>query len=103
METLRSLARLSGVLVVVAAAFASPPARAADMEILAASCSGCHTSADGLTTTIPRIRGLPQVVFMQAMQGFRTGQRPATVMDRIAKGFTEDEIRQLAEYFNTHK
>jgi cytochrome c553 len=30
------------------------------------------------------------------MQAFRTGGRPATVMDRIAKGFTEEEIRAIA-------
>jgi cytochrome c553 len=103
MGRLRWLSYLGGVAIVTGVALASPPARAGDPQVLAASCSGCHTSTDGLTTAIPRIRGLPGVVFMQAMEGFRTGKRSATVMDRIAKGFTEDEIRQLAEYFNARK
>jgi cytochrome c553 len=30
------------------------------------------------------------------MKAFRSGQRPATVMDRIAKGFSDDEIRAIA-------
>lgn len=30
---------------------------------------------------------------------FRTGERAATVMDRIAKGFTDEEIRAIAEWF----
>jgi cytochrome c553 len=30
------------------------------------------------------------------MEAFRAGQRPSTVMGRIAKGFSEDEIRGIA-------
>jgi sulfide dehydrogenase cytochrome subunit len=33
------------------------------------------------------------------MQEFRSGQRAGTVMDRIAKGFTDDEIQALAAWF----
>ena len=32
------------------------------------------------------------------MREFRSGARPATVMDRIAKGFTEDETRAIAAW-----
>ena len=32
------------------------------------------------------------------MHAFRTGERQATVMDRIAKGFTEEETRAIAEW-----
>jgi sulfide dehydrogenase cytochrome subunit len=42
-------------------------------------------------------------MIVDALRAFRTGQRPSTVMDRIAKGFTEDEIKQLAAYFSAKK
>jgi cytochrome c553 len=32
------------------------------------------------------------------MKAFRTGQRQATVMDRIAKGFNDDETRAIAAW-----
>jgi cytochrome c553 len=32
------------------------------------------------------------------MQAFRTGARPATVMDRIAKGFSDEETRAIATW-----
>jgi cytochrome c553 len=32
------------------------------------------------------------------MQAFRTGERQATVMDRIANGFTDDETRAIAAW-----
>jgi cytochrome c553 len=37
------------------------------------------------------------------MQEFRAGQRPATVMDRIAKGFSEDEIKAIAAWYAAQK
>ncbi len=90
-------------LAAAAASLAPPPAAAAEAPGLASSCSGCHTTSDTLATAIPRIRGLPEPVFLEAMRAFRTGQRPATVMDRIVKGLTEDEIRQLAAYFGARR
>jgi cytochrome c553 len=33
------------------------------------------------------------------MKVFRSGQRPATVMDRIAKGFSDDEIEAIEAWF----
>jgi len=32
------------------------------------------------------------------MLAFRSGERPATVMGRIAKGFSDDEIRAIAAW-----
>jgi cytochrome subunit of sulfide dehydrogenase len=104
MASLRSLASVSLLMVVVTGAvLAATPAPAADPQVLASSCSGCHTNDEKLTTAIPKIRGLPETVLADAMRAFRAGQRPATVMDRIAKGFTDDEIKQLAAYFSARK
>jgi cytochrome c553 len=33
------------------------------------------------------------------MKAFRNGGRPATVMDRIAKGFSDDEIAAIAAWY----
>ena len=78
-------------------------ALAADPQALVSSCSGCHTNSAKLNTAIPKIRGLPAAVIAEAMHSFRTGRRTATVMDRIAKGFTDDEIRQMAEYLSVQE
>jgi sulfide dehydrogenase cytochrome subunit len=48
---------------------------------------------------VPRIIGLDRAVIVKAMQEFRSGQRAATVMDRIAKGFTDDEIQAIAAWY----
>jgi cytochrome c553 len=33
------------------------------------------------------------------MQDFRAGKRPATVMDRIARGFTDEESQAIAAWY----
>jgi len=64
----------------------------------ALSCSGCHQppGADG---AVPSLAGRPAEEIVAALTQFRRGERTATVMDRIAKGFTDDEIRAIAEWF----
>jgi cytochrome c553 len=37
------------------------------------------------------------------MVEFRNGRRPTTVMDRIAKGFTDDEIKAIAAWYAAQK
>jgi cytochrome c553 len=80
------------------------PARAASIPPPgAASCSGCHTSSSTVQTTVPRLAGTNSEAIVTAMTAFKAGQRPATVMDRIAKGFSDDEIRAIAAWYATQK
>jgi cytochrome subunit of sulfide dehydrogenase len=62
----------------------------------ASSCSGCHAPA--INTAIPSLRGLAADQIGAAMLAFRSGQRSATVMDRIARGFSEQEIAAIAAW-----
>ncbi len=82
--------------VLLAALVASAPAWA-DAPPGAASCSGCHGSP-ALGTAIPSLNGHTAADIVAQMQAFGAGQRPATVMGRIAKGFSEDETRAIAEW-----
>ena len=65
----------------------------------AASCSGCHAAKAGVDTPVPRLAGQDAAAIVAAMQAFRTAARPATVMDRIAKGFSDDEVKAIAAWF----
>ena len=37
------------------------------------------------------------------MDAFRSGSKPGTVMGRIAKGFTDDEMRPIAAWLAAQK
>jgi cytochrome subunit of sulfide dehydrogenase len=69
----------------------------------AASCTGCHAGNAKVETTVPRIAGRNPAEIVAAMEAFRSGQKPATVMDRIAKGFSEAETRAIAEWLGAQK
>lgn len=62
----------------------------------ATACSGCH--GENTTTDIPALLGRSPDEIAAAMQASRSGERPATVMDRIAKGFTDEESRAIAAW-----
>ncbi len=55
------------------------------------------------TPTVPRLIGRDPAAIVSAMQGFRAGTTPATVMDRITKGFSDDEIKAIAAWYGTQK
>jgi sulfide dehydrogenase cytochrome subunit len=69
----------------------------------AASCSGCHPASASIDTPAGRLIGRNSSDIITAVQAFRSGQRPATVMDRIAKGFTDDEIKAIADWYGAQK
>ena len=78
-------------------------ASAADIPAGAAACSGCHPARAGVDTTVPRLIGRDAAQIVAAMADFRAGKRPTTIMDRIAKGFTDDEVKAIAAWFAAQK
>jgi cytochrome c553 len=80
------------ILAAAAALVAPPPG--------ATACTGCH-GAPG--TALPSLNGRSEAEIVAAMAAFRTGARPSTVMDRVAKGFTEDETKAIAAWLAARK
>jgi cytochrome subunit of sulfide dehydrogenase len=52
-----------------------------------------------VNTPIPGLAGRSAADIVAAMEAFRNGQRPATVMDRIAKGFTVEEVQAIGAWY----
>ena len=87
------------VFTVIGHASAAGPA---DAPPGALSCSGCHPAAPA-QTTVPWLVGRNPADIVAAMQAFKSGQTPATVMDRIAKGFSDDEVKDIAAWYGSQK
>jgi cytochrome c553 len=96
-----ALAGLSAAAQQPAPAFASPNLTDKGVRGLAASCAACHgtngRAAPG--SSVPGLAGRSKEDFVQVMAQFKGGQRPATVMHQIAKGYSEAEIAAMAEHF----
>jgi len=79
------------------------PASAQDANLgrnLAASCVTCHgKNATGTGT----LDGMPKDRLTQTMKDFKSGARPATLMHQLSKGYTEQQVELLAEYFSKQK
>lgn len=72
-------------------------------QILASTCFACHGTDGKSPGTIPRINGYPAEIMAAQMKAFRNGTRPATVMNRHAKGYTDEEIELIAQYIGSLK
>jgi cytochrome c553 len=85
------------------AVMGSTAAIAADPPPGASSCSGCHSPSATETSTPPRLLGRDPEKIVTALQEFRSGQRAGTIMDRIVKGFTPEEIQAIAAWYGAQK
>ncbi len=86
--------------VMLALGLALPAAANTPVELLAGGCQGCHGVADAGANGIPMImRAQTRDDFVAAMRAFRDNSREATVMGRIARGYTDAEIAALAAHF----
>ncbi|PTM51906.1 c-type cytochrome [Phreatobacter oligotrophus] len=83
----------------LALAPAAALAQSAPAPLIALSCAGCHGPAGAGEGSVPRIAGYDREAFVQSWAAFRANERPASIMNRIARGFTDAEVAELAAYF----
>lgn len=67
---------------------------------MAWQCAPCHgTNGQEFLEAMPPLAGMPVEQFTKAMIAYREGTRPAIIMDRVARGFTDAEIDAMAVWF----
>ena len=68
--------------------------------MLANTCAGCHgTFGSSVGPASPGIAGMSRDYFIESMMAYKQEKRPSTIMSRIAKGYTDEEIELMADYF----
>jgi sulfide dehydrogenase cytochrome subunit len=73
----------------------------ASTTMIADTCAGCHgTDGSSKGPATPTIAGLSPDYIVEVMEGFKSGEIPSTIMGRIAKGYSTDEFKQMAEFFS---
>jgi len=76
-------------------------------RLLAGSCYGCHGATGGQPSgrpgdqpsAMPDLSHLSVEEISARLKDYQQRNRPATVMSRIASGYSDLEIEQLANYF----
>jgi sulfide dehydrogenase cytochrome subunit len=110
----------AGALAMSAAAQAAPPTAA----MLSNACAGCHgTHGASAGMTMPSLAGQSKEAIVDAMKKFRGVEkkdadgkpvlnaegkpvmesRPATIMGRLAKGYTDADIDAIGDFFSKQK
>jgi sulfide dehydrogenase cytochrome subunit len=69
-------------------------------SMLANTCAGCHgTNGASAGDLMPTIGGLDKGYLETTLTEFRDETRDSTIMSRIAKGYSDNELKAIASYF----
>lgn len=101
-----SIRLLNLTALLMASLLLAPVSQAGELSrgaLLSGSCEGCHGTGGRSPGAIPAIAGKSADYLREALESFRSGERPSTVMGRHVAGYSDDEIRQIAEYFSKQK
>jgi cytochrome c553 len=85
------------------------PAIAQDRNLgrnLAAQCANCHGTNGSSQGGIPSLAGQGRAYIIAQMSAFKSGQRSgpaATIMHQLAKGYSDEQIAAMADYFSAQK
>ena len=90
------------------ALLATTAAQAADPNLgrnLAATCANCHgTNGKAVAGSgMGSLAGENKANMLQKLNDFRNGDRPSTIMQQIAKGYSEAQLTLIADYFAAQK
>lgn len=87
------------------AAKVPPEAERIYMRSLAATCAHCHGTEGRAVEgeALIRLAGLPRDYLLTQLLAFRTGDRKATIMHQITRGYSEEQLEKLAAYFAAQK
>ncbi|MGE8364443.1 c-type cytochrome [Cupriavidus sp.] len=79
----------------------APDAAALQARNWAAACAGCHGPAGRAPAgaAVPGLAGRDKSELVRQMQDFKQGKREATVMQQIAKGYSDQQIEAIAGWF----
>jgi sulfide dehydrogenase cytochrome subunit len=70
-------------------------------SMLANTCAGCHgTFGISHGPSAPTIAGLEEDYLYETMKAYQSGDRHSTIMNRMAKGYTDGELKQIANFYS---
>lgn len=70
---------------------------------LAATCANCHGTNGKAKGDMKPLAGMPADKLLAMVADYKNGNQPATIMHQISKGYTDDQMRLIANYFAAQK
>jgi cytochrome c553 len=97
----RDLLLQFGVIALITAPGLSDAAQDVNGEALGDACTSCHGIDGHSKGYIPSIAGVSKATLLQELKAFRAQSAQATIMNRIARAYTDPELEVLAQYFSS--
>lgn len=70
---------------------------------LAATCANCHGTGGVSAGGNESLAGKRKEDLLKALQDFKSGAKPATIMHQLAKGFSDSQLEAIAAWFAAQK
>ena len=100
----KSIGAALGLTALAIATGTSPAIAQEDVSVLAGSCASCHGTDGNSPGPIASIAGRPETLLRTQLLGFKAGKIPnTTIMNRLAKGYTDEQLQALARHFSQIK
>lgn len=87
------------VAAVLSAATCVAQAEVNQVRVWAAACANCHGTMGKAEPGMESLAGKDKDELLQKMLDFKSGKKPATIMHQLSKGYTDEQLQQLAAYF----
>jgi sulfide dehydrogenase cytochrome subunit len=87
-----------GIALAVSAVWASA-ADVLQVRGMAAACASCHGTHGVALPGMESLAGQPKEDLLKKMLDFKSGKKPATLMHQLSKGYTDEQLEQMAGYF----
>lgn len=86
-----------------ASALSAEPTPPATFPYFVSNCFNCHGTEGRANSAIPSIAGRDKAFLEETLKAYKAGTKQATIMHQLAKGYTDEEIAVLADYFSRQK
>lgn len=70
---------------------------------MAATCATCHGTQGVAQAGNESLAGANKDELLKKMLDFKTGKKPATIMHQLSKGYSDEQLGQIAAYFAAQK
>lgn len=99
----RTIGVAAAAVVTMMSSAPAPAAEDAQARSWAASCAACHGTNGRSVGGMPALAGRSKEELLASLKGFKGGSKPATVMHQHAKGYSDEQLARIAEFFSKQK
>lgn len=97
----KSMKWLAAGVLCASAVGAHAQAQVSQIRVWAAACASCHGTDGRAQPGMASLAGRADL--QKILLEYKAGTRPATLMHQISKGYTDEQLGQIAAYFAAQK